>query len=105
MLRGRARRPSIEQLNQLTCSAMRREAGKRRGRGAAGRLRRVPQKKKNLKLAGFRLHPKQIAALRREARRIADERDSQQPDASELVRKAVDEWLERHVPGYERPKS
>jgi hypothetical protein len=63
----------------------------------AGRLSTVPPPKKGLKLAGFRLRPDQLAALRREARRRAEERDSQRPDASELVREALDAWIAKHV--------
>ncbi len=81
------------------------EAGNRRGSRAAGRLGPVPQPRKGLKLAGFRLRPDQLAALRREARHRADQRDSQQPDASALIRDAVDDWLEAHVKGYRRPKA
>ncbi len=67
--------------------------GKKQRAVAPGRLGRVPPPKKGLKLAGFRLRPDQLAALRKEALRRAGERDSKQPDASELVREAVDAWL------------
>ncbi len=65
----------------------------------SGRLRPVPPPKKGLKLAGFRLRPDQIKALRREARRRAEERDVTQADASEIVREAIDAWLELHARG------
>lgn len=42
----------------------------------------------------YRLRPDQIEALRREALRRAGARGSGKPDASELVRDAVDRWLE-----------
>lgn len=67
--------------------------GKKQRAVTPGRLGAVPQPKKNLKLAGFRLRPDQIAALRKEALRRAGERESRQPDASELVREALDAWL------------
>ncbi len=43
----------------------------------------------------FRLEGEQLEALRREALRRAGERGSMKPDASELVREAVAEWLRR----------
>jgi hypothetical protein len=67
--------------------------GNARGVSSTGRLRFVPPPKKGLKLAGFRLRPDQIAALRREAHKRAQERGSLKPDASELVREALDAWL------------
>ncbi len=81
------------------------EAGKRRRGASAGRVVAVPPPKKPYKLAGFKLHPDQIKALRREARRRADERGKDQSDASELVREAVNAWLAAHVKGYKPPKS
>ncbi len=65
--------------------------------GRPGRLAGVPHVKKGLKLAAFRMKPEQLAALRKEARRRAEERDSNKPDASELVREAVDLWLAKHA--------
>lgn len=58
-----------------------------------GKLRRVPHEKKGMKLAAYRMRPEQIAALRKEALKRAAARDSGKPDASELVREAVDQWL------------
>jgi hypothetical protein len=84
---------------------MRAEAGKRHRGASAGTVGRVPQPKKPYKLAGFKLHPEQIKALRREARRRAEERDASLSDASELVREAIDAWLSSHVKGYKPPKS
>jgi hypothetical protein len=63
-------------------------------------LPRVPPPKKGLKLAGIRLRPDQIKALQLEAIRRAAVRGSMKPDASEVVREAVDAWLAKH-----RPKS
>jgi hypothetical protein len=74
-----------------------RTEGKKRSASTAGRLGAVPPPKKGLKLAGFRLRPDQLAALRKEALRRAGERESRQPDASELVREAVDAWLAKHA--------
>ncbi len=59
----------------------------------AGRLRPVPQKVKGLKTAAYRLRPDQIEALRREALRRALAGKAGKPDASELVREALDAWL------------
>ncbi len=50
---------------------------------------------KGLKPVVVRLEPTQIAALKREALRRANERGSMKPDASELVRAALDAWLAR----------
>jgi len=72
---------------------MGREARKKRHGARTGRLRAVPPPRKGLKLIGVRLTDEQIKALRREARRRAEERDSGKPDASELVREAIDAWL------------
>lgn len=69
------------------------EARKRQGGVGAGTLGRVPQKKKGLRPALYRLRPDQIEALRREALKRAAERGSGKPDASELVRAALDAWL------------
>lgn len=71
--------------------------GKKRGPVGAGRLGAVPPPKKGLKLAGFRLRPDQLAALRREAQKRAEARESGKPDASELVREAVDAWLAKQA--------
>jgi len=76
-------------------------ARKQRFSGRPGRLGRVPHVKKGLKLAAYRMRPDQIAALRREALKRAVARESGKPDASELVREAVDLWLAKHV----RPKA
>jgi hypothetical protein len=51
---------------------------------------------KGLVPATFRFAPDQLAALRREALRRAGERGSAKPDASELIREAVNLWLRRH---------
>jgi hypothetical protein len=48
---------------------------------------------KGFEKAMFRLEPGQLQALRREALRRAGERGSMKPDASELVREAVEAWL------------
>lgn len=69
-------------------------------RGRTGTLQRVPHVKKGLKLASYRLRPEQIEALRKEALRRAMAGKPGKPDASELVREAVDAWLVKH-----RPKS
>ncbi len=53
--------------------------------------------RKGLEKAMFRLEPSQLEALRREALRRAADRGSMKPDASELVREAVGEWLKRHL--------
>lgn len=66
---------------------------KRREPISAGRLVSVPQPKKGLKLAGFRLRPDQIAALRREALKRASAKEAGRPDASELVREILDAWI------------
>lgn len=71
--------------------------GKKRGLVRSRTLGAVPPPKKGLKLAGFRLRPDQLAALRSEARKRATARESMKPDASELVREAVDQWLARHA--------
>lgn len=61
------------------------------------RLARVPgPPKKGLKFVGYRLRPEQIAALRREALRRAEASGSGKPDASEIVREALDAWLAKH---------
>jgi hypothetical protein len=54
---------------------------------------------KNLEKVMFRLEPEQLDALRREALRRAADRGSMKPDASELVREAVDAWLKKHAKG------
>ncbi len=66
-----------------------------------GRLRRVPQQKKGLKTAAYRLRPDQIEALRLEALRRAVAGKPGKPDASEIVRAAIDLWFSKHP----RPKS
>ncbi len=66
-----------------------------------GRLSRVPHEKKGMKLAAYRMRPDQIAALRSVALKRAGERGSGKPDASELVREAVDAWLAKH--GHRKP--
>lgn len=73
--------------------SMKREARKMKPLPAQGRLPAVPPPKKGLVLAGFRLRPDQLEALRREAFRRAEERGSRKPDASELLREALDAWL------------
>lgn len=50
---------------------------------------------KGLKPVVVRLEPAQIAALKAEALRRANERGSMKPDASELVREALAAWLVR----------
>ncbi len=50
---------------------------------------------KGLKPVVVRLEPTQIAALKAEALRRANERGSMKPDASELVREALAAWLKR----------
>ncbi len=72
---------------------MKRLAEMRRLAARMGKLRTVAQVKKGLKTAAYRLRPDQIVALRREATRRAAEHDSGKPDASELVREALDAWL------------
>jgi hypothetical protein len=52
-------------------------------------------RKKGLKAATYRIHPAQIAALQKEAMRRAAERGSMKPDASELVREAIDAWFKK----------
>jgi hypothetical protein len=71
-------------------------AGKQPFRSAPGRLRAVPHVKKGHVLAAYRLRPEQIATLRREALKRAAERGSGKPDASEIVREAVDAWIAAH---------
>jgi hypothetical protein len=75
-------------------------ARKKQGRRTPDRLRRVPQKKKGLKTAAYRLRPDQIEALRQEALRRAVAGKPGKPDASEIVRAALDLWFAKH-----RPKS
>lgn len=50
---------------------------------------------KGLKPVMVRLEPKQIVALKAEALRRATERGSMKPDASELIREALDAWMKR----------
>ncbi|ACG73240.1 hypothetical protein AnaeK_2012 [Anaeromyxobacter sp. K] len=69
------------------------KTGKQRLPEVLGTLARVPHVKKGLKLAAYRMRPEQIAALRREALKRAAAREVGKPDASELVREAVDLWL------------
>lgn len=62
--------------------------------------RSASEKPKNPRAKGLermmvRLEPSQIAALKREALRRANERGSMKPDASELVREALVLWLRR----------
>jgi hypothetical protein len=62
--------------------------------------RTAPEKPKNPRAKGLkpvvvRLEPAQIAALKAEALRRANERGSMKPDASELVREALALWLRR----------
>ncbi len=71
--------------------------GKQPSDARLGRLARVPHEKKGMKLAAYRMRPDQIAALRREALKRAVARESGKPDASELVREAVDLWLAKHA--------
>ena len=61
-----------------------------------GRLRRVPQMKKGYRTAAYRLRPDQIEALRQEALRRAVAGKPGKPDASEIVRAAIDLWFARH---------
>ncbi len=70
-------------------------ARKRPAARGTGRLRPVPQKVKGLKTAAYRLRPDQIEALRREALRRALSGKPGKPDASELVREALDAWLSK----------
>lgn len=67
-------------------------------RAGAGKLRPVPQKPKGMKTAAYRLRPEQIEALRQEALRRALGGKPGKPDASELVREAIDLWLSKHRP-------
>jgi hypothetical protein len=60
--------------------------------------KKKPSRAKGLEKAMFRLEPGQLQALRREALRRAGERGSMKPDASELVREAVEAWLPRRKP-------
>lgn len=50
---------------------------------------------KGLKPVVVRLEPAQIAVLKAEALRRANERRSMKPDASELVREALEGWMKR----------
>jgi hypothetical protein len=50
---------------------------------------------KGLKPVVVRLEPAQIAALKAEALKRANERGSMKPDASELVREALALWMRR----------
>ncbi len=61
----------------------------------AKRAARVNPRKKGLKSATFRFKPAQLQALRAEALRRAVGRSSGKPDASEIVRDAVDAWLSK----------
>jgi hypothetical protein len=63
-------------------------------------MKRTPSEPANPRAKGlvpatFRFEPEQLDALRREALRRAGERGSGKPDASELVREAVEAWLRR----------
>lgn len=53
------------------------------------------RRKKGLEKVLVRLEPRQAQALRAEAFRRAQERGKGQPDASEVLREALDEWLRR----------
>ncbi len=66
-------------------------------RAAAAEAKPVNPRKKGLKAVTYRMEPAQIDALQREALKRAQERGSFKPDASELVREGVAEWLRRHV--------
>jgi hypothetical protein len=57
-------------------------------------------RKKGLEKVMYRLEPRQIAALRSEAFRRAQERSTGRPDASEVLREVLDAWLSR---GGKRP--
>ncbi len=72
---------------------MRRGTESKHPASRTGRLRAVPHQKKGLKPALYRLRPDQIEALRREALRRALAGKAGKPDASELVREALDAWL------------
>ncbi len=61
----------------------------------------MPQQKKGLKTAAYRLEPRQIEALRHEALRRALAGKPGKADASSIVREAIDAWLAKHA----RPKS
>ena len=50
---------------------------------------------KGLERLVVRLEPAQVATLKAEALRRANERGSMQPDASELVREALVLWMKR----------
>lgn len=73
-------------------------------RSGRARLRRVPHVKRGHKLAAYRMRLDQIEALRTEALKRAADRKSGKPDASEIVRDAVDAWLVAHVKGFRPPK-
>lgn len=59
----------------------------------AAKARKRSPRFKGLKPATFRFEAGQLEALRAEALRRAVARGSGKPDASELVRDAVDAWL------------
>ncbi len=67
--------------------------GNRRQGNRSSTLPPVPQKKKGLVPALYRMRPDQVAALRREALRRAAAAGSGKPDMSEIVRAAIDAWL------------
>ncbi len=62
-------------------------------RAAVVEAKPVNPRKKGLKPAVYRMRPEQIESLQTLAKKRADERGSFKPDASELVREAVDAWL------------
>ncbi len=56
-------------------------------------LRKERSDAKGLMLVGVRLEPRQAQAIRAEAFRRAAARGSGKPDASEIVREALEAWL------------
>ena len=77
------------------------------GLAARGRARPVTQetgasyggvpvsRKKGLMKVMYRMHPRHVAALRSEAFRRAERRAMGRPDASEVLREIVEDWLEK----------
>src|SRR6266540_3906534 len=54
-----------------------------------------PGRKKGFVKMMYRMHPRQVAALRAEAFRRAEKLTVGRPDASEVLREIVDAWLEK----------
>ena len=54
-----------------------------------------PGRKKGFVKVMYRMHPRQVAALRAEAFRRSEKLAVGRPDASEVLREIVDAWLDK----------